>query len=134
MNSGNHVMLLGDLITWMFEYIGGIQPDLAQPGFKHIIMNPRIPAGLTFARAEHHCPYGPIISDWKLDGSTFIWNITVPANTTATLYVPAASAANVTESGQPAHKTDGVKFLSMENDRAIFEIGSGSYKFISNSK
>ena len=129
MNSGNHVMLLGDLITWMFEYLGGIQADLAQPGFKHIIMNPQFPEGLTFARAEHNSPYGLIVSDWKIEDDVFQWEITVPANTAATIYIPASKASEVTENGQVAQKADGVKFLRMKDNRAVFAIGSGSYKF-----
>jgi alpha-L-rhamnosidase len=131
MNSGNHVMLLGDLITWLFEYLGGIQPDLTHPGFKHIVMNPQLPDGLEYARAEHDSQYGKIVSDWKIDGQRFVWDVTIPANTTATVYIPAASAKDVTESGKPAKKADGVKFLRMDNGRAVFNIGSGSYKFIS---
>jgi alpha-L-rhamnosidase len=131
MNSGNHVMLLGDVVIWMFEYLGGIQSDPAQPGFKHIIMNPRIVGDLTFARTEHNCPYGLIKSSWKLDADTFKWSITIPPNTTATVYIPAAAVADVTENTNPADKAQGVKFLRMEKDRAIFSVGSGSYEFIS---
>ena len=40
MNSGNHVMLVGDLGIWLYEYVAGIKPDPEQPGFKHIIMRP----------------------------------------------------------------------------------------------
>jgi alpha-L-rhamnosidase len=130
MNSGNHVMLLGDLVIWMFEYLGGIQSDLAQPGFKHIIMKPNIVGDLTFARAEHDSPYGLIKSDWKLDGKAFKWSITVPPNTTATVYVPAVEAATVTESGNAIEKAEGVKFLSAEKGKAaVYQVGAGNYSF-----
>jgi alpha-L-rhamnosidase len=57
--------------------------------------------------------------------------VTIPANTTATVYVPVASknADGVTESGKPALKADGVKFLRMENGAAVYEVGAGFYRF-----
>jgi alpha-L-rhamnosidase len=55
--------------------------------------------------------------------------VTIPANTTATVFVPAKSAGDVTESGKPVSQSSGVKFLREENGRAIYEIASGEYKF-----
>jgi alpha-L-rhamnosidase len=59
-------------------------------------------------------------------------DVTIPVNTTATVYVPAKDAAGVTESGKPAAKAEGVKVLQMENDAAVFAVGSGHYHFQSN--
>jgi len=81
--------------------------------------------------------YGMIRSEWKLDGDQFTWNVTVPANTTATLYVPAKDASAVTEGGKAAGQVHGVQFLRMENgtasgiaaQTAVFEVRSGDYKF-----
>jgi alpha-L-rhamnosidase len=133
MNSGNHVMLVGDLGIWLFENLAGIKPDPAQPGFKHIVMRPEPVGHLRFVRATHRSPYGFIASEWKKAPKRFSWNIVVPLNTTATVYVPARSAEAVKESGQPASRARGVKFLSMENGRAVFEVGSGHYRFESDS-
>jgi len=131
MNSGNHVMLVGDLVIWLYEDLAGIKTDPEQPGFKHIIMKPQPAGDLTFVRATHRSPYGLIVSDWKKDGGTFDWQIEVPANTTATVFVPAKSIERVLESGMFARNAPGVKFLRMENGRAVFNIGSGQYHFVS---
>ena len=131
MNSGNHVMLVGDLVIWLYEDLAGIKPDPAQPGFKHIIMHPQPVGDLKFVRATHRSPYGLITSEWKMTGGAFRWRVTVPANTTATIYVPAKDAAAVTESGKPAASARGVKLLRSESGRAVFEIGSGQYNFMS---
>jgi alpha-L-rhamnosidase len=56
-------------------------------------------------------------------------DVTIPINTNATVYVPAKDAAGITESGKPAAKADGVKFLRMENNAAVYEVGSGTYHF-----
>jgi alpha-L-rhamnosidase len=129
MNSGNHVMLVGDLGIWLYENLAGIKPDPEQPGFKHIIMRPEPVGDLQFVKASHRSPYGLIASDWQKQGDVFRWNITVPANTTATVYVPARAAEGVTESGKPAVLAKGVKQVGMENGRAVFSVGSGSYTF-----
>jgi len=129
MNSHNHVMLVGDLVVWFFEYLAGIAPDDANPGFKHIVMRPHPVGDLSFARASFRSPYGPVRSEWQRSESNFDWTVLVPANTTATLYVPTKDANAVTESGQNAKTADGVSFVGMDNDRAIFEVTSGSYNF-----
>ena len=56
MNSGNHLMLVGDLITWFYENLAGSRPDPAQPGFKHIIMHPTPVGDLTYVKASHKLP------------------------------------------------------------------------------
>ncbi len=65
MNSGNHVMLVGDLGIWLYENLAGIKSDPEQPGFKHIIMRPEPVGDLRFAKASHRSPYGLIASDWQ---------------------------------------------------------------------
>ena len=129
MNSENHVMLIGDLVVWCYECLAGIRPDPAQPGFKHIIMQPQPVGDLKFVEATHHSPYGSIVSHWKRDGDLFEWHISIPPNTTATVHVPARDARRVTESGQPADRAEGVKFREMEHQAAVYEVGSGAYRF-----
>jgi len=131
MNSGNHVMLVGDLVIWFYEDLAGIKSDPAQPGFKHIIMKPLPVGDLTFVQATHRSPYGLIGSAWKKHGHQFDWRIEIPANTTATIYVPADELAQVKESGHPIAQARDVRFVKMEGDRAVLEIGSGSYHFVS---
>jgi alpha-L-rhamnosidase len=129
MNSGNHLMLVGDLITWSYENLAGIRPDPAQPAFKHIIMRPTPVGDLTHVHAAYDSSYGKILSDWQVAGGRFIWTLTVPASTTATISVPAKSPSAVSESGKPANESRGVKYLRAEQGRAVYEIGSGSYRF-----
>jgi alpha-L-rhamnosidase len=129
MNSENHLMMVGDLTTWLYEDLAGIRPDSAQRAFKHIVMRPNPVGDLTFVKASYDSSYGRIASDWKIAGGHFIWNITVPANTTATIYVPAKDPASVTESGKPAGVAHGVKYVRTEAGAAVYEVGSGSYRF-----
>ena len=129
MNSHNHVMLVGDLVIWMYEYLAGIRPDPERPGFRHVVMKPFLPGDLRFVRAGHKSLYGWIGSAWERRDGRFIWEIELPPNTTATVSVPAASAEGVTESGRPAARAMGVRFLRQEPGRAVYEVGSGRYRF-----
>jgi len=79
--------------------------------------------------AHHDSPYGRIVSNWKREGEKLTMDVTIPPNTTATIFVPAKDAASVTESGKPAGEAKGVKFLRMENHAAIYAVGSGNYQF-----
>jgi alpha-L-rhamnosidase len=131
MNSGNHVMLLGDLMVWLYQDIAGIKSDLANPGYKDIIMKPYPVGNLKFVKASYLSMYGLIKSEWHIRESEFNWEISIPANTTATIYVPAEKKSDVKESGREASKAKGVKFVKLENGRAVYKISSGSYQFIS---
>lgn len=130
MNSFNHYAY-GAIGDWMYAVIGGIDLDPDQPGYKHIIMHPRPGGGLTYATAELQSMYGMIRSAWTQENGRFDWRITVPANTTTTIYVPAKDKASITESGAPVENAKGVRFLSMENGFFIFDVTSGSYSFSS---
>jgi alpha-L-rhamnosidase len=130
MNSFNHYAY-GAVGAWMYAVIGGIDLDPEQPGYKHIIMHPQPGGGLTYATAELHSMYGVIRSAWTLENNNFDWRITVPANITATVYVPAMDLSGVTENGQPVENSNGVTFLRMEDDFAVFVVSSGSYVFSS---
>jgi alpha-L-rhamnosidase len=129
MNSGNHVMLIGDLVVWFYEYLAGIAP--ASPGFKTVKMQPHPVGDLTFVRATHNSPYGKIFSEWHRDGNKFDWQIEIPANTTALLYVPAQKLESVTENGNPMGKMRGVEFVLTGKDYVMFRAGSGKYHFVS---
>ena len=86
MNSGNHVMLLGDLIIWYYEYLGGIRS--LEPGFKKIQLKPYVIDGIDYINCSYDSMYGKIQSNWKRSGESFEWNISIPANTTATVCIP----------------------------------------------
>jgi len=75
--------------------------------------------------------YGLIRSEWTLQNDTFDWQITVPANTTATVYVPAIDASRVTENGQSVEEAHGITFLRIENGSAVFGVDAGPYSFTS---
>ena len=88
MNSGNHVMLLGDLILWEYEYLGGIRA--LEPGYSKIQLKPYPIEGLDFVNCSYNSVSGRIESHWKREGKRFEWDIVIPANTTAEICLPTA--------------------------------------------
>jgi len=122
----NHPMQSG-FAVWFHESVGGIRP--AAPGFKHITLKPHGYAQLAWAKVEYDSLYGPIKSGWRSNNGKFAWQISIPPNTTATVYVPVKDAGVVTENGKRAETQRGIKHLRTENARAIYEIESGAYDF-----
>jgi alpha-L-rhamnosidase len=84
---------------------------------------------LAWVKAHHDSPYGRIASAWKRSGNRLTLEVAIPPNTTATIYVPAKDAAAVRESGKLAANVSGLKFLRAGDDLAVFEAGSGHYRF-----
>ena len=124
--SRNHPAL-GSAGIWLYQGLAGIRP--AAPGFKQIIIKPAVVGKLAWAKASHHSMYGMIRSAWRRDGDRFTLDVSIPANTTATVFVPAADAAAVSEGGKPAAQAEGVAFLRMDGGAAVFAVASGSYTF-----
>jgi alpha-L-rhamnosidase len=113
---------------WFYRCLGGIRSGA--PGFKSIIIQPYTEA-VDWAKCEYESSYGMIRSDWQKKDGKLTMEITVPANTTATVHVPAKDADAVRESGEPAANAIGVRFLRVENGAAVYEVGSGCYEFSS---
>ena len=87
MNSGNHVMLLGDLLPWCFEHVGGIRPTAA--GFKQISLAPNFELEeLDHANVSYMTPYGKVTSNWKKTPMHLSWDFEIPANTSAIVITP----------------------------------------------
>ncbi len=128
MNSFNHYAC-GSCGQWMMGTLAGIDTDGA--GFDRILIRPRPGGGVTQAAASYESIHGRIATAWQQQDDELQLRVTIPANTTATVYVPAKDAAGVTEGGQPAEKAEAVKLLRTEDGAAVFEIGSGSYVFAS---
>jgi alpha-L-rhamnosidase len=126
--SRNHIMY-GDISAWFYKALAGINLDPAAPAFKHIIMKPNLVGGLTSAKASYDSVRGRIASDWSVTEGRFGLTVTIPANTTATIFVPVANRAEVREGGKPTPEAAGVKFLRVEDGRTLFEVGSGTYHF-----
>jgi alpha-L-rhamnosidase len=128
MNSFNHYAI-GAVGEWMYRVILGINDDDAHPAYEHFILRPNPGGGLKWARGSYDSIRGKIESSWSVGDGKLKVEVTIPANTTATVYVPAKEAASVMETRKPASTASGVKFLRMEDGAAVFLVQSGSYRF-----
>ncbi|WP_141309990.1 family 78 glycoside hydrolase catalytic domain [Streptomyces spinoverrucosus] len=126
MNSFNHYAY-GAVGDWMFQNIGGL--SAIEPGYKRSRIAP-VPGGnLTEGSGSLKTVYGPLSSSWSTHNGAVDLRVTVPVNTVAEVHVPATTRWAVTEGGRRADAAKGVRFLRMEGGAAVFEVGSGSYRF-----
>ena len=80
---------------WMYDAIGGIALDPAAPAGRHVLVRPRPGAGLTRAKSSYASLYGPIESEWLLDGKQFRLKLELPVGSSATLTLPFGEARPV---------------------------------------
>jgi alpha-L-rhamnosidase len=124
MNSFNHYAY-GAIGEWMFAYSLGIQCDADKPGYKHIILQPAPGGKMTFARGYFESPYGKISSGWEKTATGYIYRVSIPANTTASLNLKAQDASKVTT----LKGKEGVGAFRTRNGKVTAELKSGSYEF-----
>ncbi len=133
-SSQNHFML-GHIIEWFYRDLAGIGTD--GPGYQRILIKPALfkpgsgsdPSSVNWVRAAYTSVHGKIVVFWKRAGDRFELGAAIPANTTATIYLPAKDAASVTEGGRSLERASGVKVLRMEDGRAVLAVESGNYRF-----
>jgi alpha-L-rhamnosidase len=132
MNSFNHYSF-GAVGAWMYNYSLGIRRDDNDPGFRHFILQPvPDPDGkMTYAKGFYESMYGRIESSWQLENGRLAYRATVPANTTATLFLPASDARGITESGREASGSPGITWVKYQDGMAVMELKSGTYEFVS---
>ena len=130
MNSFNHYSF-GAVSAWMYNYSLGIQRSPEKAAFKQIILKPTPDPDkvMTFAKGYYDSVYGKINSEWRYEGKKLIYKTTVPANTSARLYLPTKTVNQVKESGKTLRQGNGISNISVENDKVKMTLASGDYAF-----
>ena len=131
--SNNHLML-GHIMEWFHNGLGGIKQAEKSVGYRQIEIDPQVVGDITYTNVSYESPYGTIKSDSKKTGNNFHLNVSIPGNTSAIVYLPASDATFVTESNRSLKKRDGVEQLGIENGKLKLLIGSGDYQFSVNNK
>jgi len=129
-SSQDHFML-GQIMEWFYHDLGGISSDPAGPGFKKIIINPQPVGDVTWVKASFDSIHGKIVCHWQRSEGMFKLHLKIPANTTATIFLPVRAGGMVKEGGDPVEQAAGVEFLRHEEGRAVYEVESGEYDFSS---
>lgn len=130
MNSFNHYAY-GAIGEWMYRVMAGIEIDESAPGYRRVLIQPRPGGGHTRVTAAHETPYGRVSSAWTLEAGRFALDVEVPPNATASVRIPAARAAGVSESGRPLAAGAGILAHRQDGDAVVVEVGSGRYAFVS---
>ncbi|HVZ97212.1 MAG TPA: family 78 glycoside hydrolase catalytic domain [Chitinophagaceae bacterium] len=128
MNSFNHYAY-GAIGDWMYRKMAGLDTYENGVGYKHIKIMPHVDTAISQAAASLKTYYGTAGSSWKIDGNDLMMDVIIPCNTTATVYIPAADANDVTESGKPLRGN--IKIAGNEEGYVIVTVGSGEYHFTS---
>jgi alpha-L-rhamnosidase len=114
---------------WLWRHIAGIAPDPDHPGYQSVLIRPRPCAEVDSCQATYESLRGPISVAWNRTKAEFTMDVTIPANMSATVYIPMAQGAQVTEGGQPVAASLGVHLLRKEAGSGVYRIGSGTYRF-----
>jgi alpha-L-rhamnosidase len=110
----NH-MMFGEIGGWLFKGIGGINIDEQHPGFSNVLLQPNFVKGLSHFEASHDGPFGTIVSSWKRAGDKVIYSVSLPANSSASVYFPEIPG-----------KTP---YLGNKKLPIVYSIGAGKYQF-----
>lgn len=120
--SNNHLML-GHLMEWLYNGLGGINQAEGSVGYKDIVIRPEVVGDISFVKASYNSIYGTIRSEWKKQADHFLLEVEIPANTTATVYLPATKEQTITEGNKQ------IKVSGYKDGKAIIKVGSGIYYF-----
>ena len=140
MNSFAHYSF-GAVARWMFQTVAGI--GTFGPGFQQLDLAPAPGEGLTWVKAHYDSIHGRIASAWKIENGKLVIDITIPANTTATVTIPAANPLEVTEGGRPLVDAADLKLVSKvraeikggkvmvdAGGKVVVEAKAGTYHFV----
>jgi alpha-L-rhamnosidase len=122
-SSQNHCML-GHIEEWFYAGLAGIEAD-----FDRITIKPQPVGDVTWVKAWHDTVRGRVESSWKRDDAGFELTVRIPANASATVFLPGNSLEHVTESGRPVSQAEGVRYLRQEGSALVFEVASGQFAF-----
>lgn len=129
MNSFNHYAY-GAVGEWLYSYMAGIMYDFDAPGFKHIILKPTFGEGIDSVESSYDSEYGKIVSNWDYKNGNYVYDAQIPANITATVYLPTSDELIITVDGKRAEnlslETDGVEFAGEEDGYAVFNMAANS--------
>lgn len=124
--SHNHSMF-GTVSAWFFTALAGIQPDPEAIGFNNIVLKPHLTSDLTWVKATYDSMRGEIKSNWRIEDSNFHWDVVIPPNVSARVYLPAEYSKNVKVLGRPITESEFVKYLGFEDGQQVYQFESGKY-------
>jgi alpha-L-rhamnosidase len=129
MNSFNHYAY-GAIGDWMYRNIAGLDTDEEGAGYKKIRIRPHMGGNLNYAGAELETGYGKLTVYWKVNNGNFSMDVEIPSNTTASIFIPASSAASISENGKPLSDEKEIVVKAKAGNYIELQTGSGTYHFM----
>ncbi|HLA58480.1 MAG TPA: alpha-L-rhamnosidase C-terminal domain-containing protein, partial [Puia sp.] len=109
--------------------IAGLDTYEEGVGYKKIRILPHIGGNLNYASAELETGYGKLSVYWKVNNGNFSMDVEIPSNTTATIFIPASTAASISENGKALSDKKEILVKGKEGKYIELQIGSGTYHF-----
>jgi alpha-L-rhamnosidase len=128
MNSLNHYSY-GAIGDWMYRVMAGLDTYEDGVGYKHSMIKPHIGGGFSNVAASLSTYYGTLSSRWQLEKEMIVLDVEIPANTTSTVFVPAAGAEDITESGKLVSQVAGIHLTGTQEGYVVLQLGSGTWHF-----
>jgi len=133
MNSFNHYAY-GSVGEWLYEAVAGIAPHPDQPGYQHVVIHPHVDPSthttpITWAKAHYDSIHGRIETHWRIEAGRFTLDVTIPANCTATVYLPTDSPDAARESNSPLDSVDGLSNVRTDGAEVLCQLAAGQYTF-----
>jgi hypothetical protein len=123
--------MLGHLMEWFYSGLAGIQQASDSKGYEHIVINPSFVGDILWVNASYKSINGEITCRWKRDNGSISLEVSVPANTRATIVFPQADPGKITEKESPINDSEIINNIIVRGDKTCFDIPSGNYSFIS---
>ncbi|MBT30666.1 MAG: hypothetical protein CMO01_13485 [Thalassobius sp.] len=126
--SHNHIMF-GTVSEWFFESIAGIQVDPERPGMQHFYIKPDLLTALSWASAEHENRFGKITSSWEKKENYTIYNIEIPANSSASFRLPVANFNLIEINGETLNQSE-IDAIYQQDQNYFLKLHSGRYNIV----
>jgi alpha-L-rhamnosidase len=124
----NHAEL-ATISGWLFRHIAGI--DAATPGFETIVIRPVLDPRVKHGGGDFDSVMGRISTDWiQHPDGRFSLDVSIPANTSARVHLPAKHGATLKESRTELSRRRDMRIVARQGEEAVIEVGSGKYRFV----
>jgi alpha-L-rhamnosidase len=121
--------MLGHIMQWFYEGLGGIRQNDRSVGFKELFLAPSVLNEIDTVTCSFESPYGIVSSNWKKDETSFSYDVEIPVNCEAVVTVPVLFSGVVTEDGVPVDKSGELNVVERDSDHVKIKVGSGAYHF-----
>jgi len=133
MNSYNHYAY-GAVADWIYRYAAGVDTTPLDAGFHTIVLHPVLDERLGWIRFDYDSNYGPIHSDWKVNGKSAEWHVTLPANTSGWLPLAADEVGKYKLDGAPLKLSKRARAETRDGQSGfVFEPGQYSFSVATDS-